>query len=91
MGCFRCVTNAESSGTRYKRAPVGGTTPLTTPQSKAFTKTSFTVRSLDKYSEMGTNIKLMPRDILSFNSYKQWYKVHDGANGDEITGIFKME
>jgi hypothetical protein len=70
---------------------LSSTTPLTTTQTMAFSKTSFTVSSLDKYLEIGTNIKLNPGDFLNFTGSKQWYKVHDGSNGDAITGINKMQ
>lgn len=69
---------------------LSASTPLTVPQSKAFTKKVFRVRSLDKFSEIGTDMKLNPGDVLPFNDGKQWYKVHDGKNGEVITGINKM-
>jgi hypothetical protein len=69
---------------------LSSTTPLTTPQSNAFTKNSFTLRSLDKFSEMGTGLKLEPGTVINFKNSKQLYKVHDGANGDVISGITKL-
>jgi hypothetical protein len=69
---------------------LSSTTSLTTPQSSAFTKNSFTVRSLEKISETNPSAKLDQGTILNFDSTKQWYKVHDGSNGDVITGIGKM-
>ncbi|QPH39436.1 hypothetical protein [Pedobacter endophyticus] len=66
------------------------TTPLTIPQAMAFTKTSFTVRSLDKFPELGTGLKLNPGTLINFKNSKQFYKVHDGANGDIISGIIKL-
>jgi hypothetical protein len=70
---------------------LSSTTPLTTPQATAFTKNSFTVRSLDKFSEMGSGLKLEPGSVINFSASKQWYKVHDGSNGDIISGINKMQ
>lgn len=69
---------------------LSSTTPLTTPQATAFTKTSFTVRSLDKLSEMGTLKELKAGSVINFKTAKQVYKVHDGANGDVISGIIKL-
>lgn len=70
---------------------LSSTTPLTTPQSNAFTKTLFTVRSNDVTSEFGSGINLTGGKVLDFSGSKQWYKVHDGANGDVISGISKMQ
>jgi hypothetical protein len=69
---------------------LSSTTPLTSPQANAFQKSTFTIRSLDKFSEMGSGTKLNPGDILRFDGSKQWYKVHDGTDGNVITGIMKM-
>lgn len=65
-------------------------TPLTTLQTNAFGKTSFIVRSLDKFSEMDSGILLGSGTIINFSSSKQWYKVHDGLDGDIIVGINEM-
>lgn len=70
---------------------LSSTTPLTTPQSTAFTKTSFTVRSQNSPSQFGSGTNLTNGKVLEFSGSKQWYKVHDGANGDEISGISKMQ
>lgn len=70
---------------------LSSTTPLTGPQSTAFTKTSFTVRSQNSTSQFGSNINLTSGKVLEFSGAKQWYKVHDGANGDVISGISKMQ
>ncbi|MGO4773740.1 fibronectin type III domain-containing protein [Flavobacterium sp. W22_SRS_FK3] len=70
---------------------LSSTTPLTGPQSTAFTKTSFTVRSQNSTSQFGSNINLTSGKVLEFSGSKQWYKVHDGANGDVISGISKMQ
>ena len=70
---------------------LSSSTPLTTPQSNAFTKTSFTVRSQSLPSQFGSGKNLTSGTALKFSGTKQWYKVHDGSNGDAITGIKKMQ
>jgi hypothetical protein len=70
---------------------LSSTTPLTTPQATAFTKTSFTVRSQNLPSQFGSGTNLTNGKVLNFSGTKQWYKVHDGANGDVISGISKMQ
>lgn len=70
---------------------LSSTTPLTTPQSTAFTKTSFTVRSQSASSQFGTAQNLTSGTVINFSDTKQWYKVHDGTNGDAISGINKMQ
>jgi hypothetical protein len=69
---------------------LSSTTPLTTPQSTAFTKISFTVRSVSIESATTPGKFLNSGQSLNFSGTKQWYKVHDGANGDVISGISKM-
>jgi|GEM_PF-976695 len=69
---------------------LSSSTPLTAPQSTAFTKTSFTVRSVNIESSTKPGQFLKGGDGLMFGGAKQWYKVHDGANGDLISGINKM-
>lgn len=69
---------------------LSSTTPLTTPQTNAFRQTSFTVRSQSVPSEFGSGINLTSGKTIAFSDSKQWYKVHDGANGDVISGIVKM-
>jgi hypothetical protein len=70
---------------------LSSTTPLTTPQSAAFTMTSFTVRSQNLTSQFGSGANLTKGKVLNFSGTKQWYKVYDGANGDMISGISKMQ
>ena len=70
---------------------LSSTTPLTTPQATAFTKTSFTVRSQNLPSQFGNGTNLTSGKVLNFSGTKQWYKVYDGANGDVISGISKMQ
>ena len=69
---------------------LSSTTPLITPQTTAFTKTSFTVRSVSIESATTPGKFLNSGQSLNFSGTKQWYKVHDGANGDVISGISKM-
>jgi len=69
---------------------LSSTTPLTPSQSNAFTKTSFIVRSVNVESVTKPGQFLKSGDNLIFSGTKQWYKVHDGANGDIISGIIKM-
>lgn len=70
---------------------LSSSTPLTAPQSGAFTKTSYTVRSQSSVSQFGSGINLTSGKILDFLGQKQWYKVHDGTNGETIIGINKMQ
>lgn len=70
---------------------LSSTTPLTVPQATAFTKTLFTVRSQNLPSQYGSGTNLTSGKVLEFSGSKQWYKVHDGANGDVISGITKMQ
>lgn len=70
---------------------LSSTTPLTTSQTNAFRKTSFTVRSVSVESEITRNTFLNQNTVLTFSDSKQWYKVHDGASGDVISGIEKMQ
>jgi hypothetical protein len=70
---------------------LSSTTPLTTPQTNAFQRTSFTVRSQSVPSEFGSGVNLTSGKPITFSDSKQWYKVHDGANGDVISGIQKMQ
>ena len=67
-------------------------TRLTPNQNAAKTKSSYTVRaSKSKNSEIiGSTNELEGGDILNFNGSIQWYKAHDGADGDIITGITKL-
>lgn len=69
---------------------LSSTTPLTTPQANALTKTSFTVRSNDINSATPNGSVLIKGTKLDFSNSKQWYKVHDGVDGNIITGISKM-
>lgn len=70
---------------------LSSTTPLTTPQTNALNSLQFIVRNqVNKVSEFGTSNVLRNGDVLNFSTQKQWYKVHDGANGDAITGIQKL-
>jgi hypothetical protein len=69
---------------------LSSTTPLTTPQATAFTKNSFTVRSVSIESATTPGKFLNSGQSLNFSGTKKWYKVHDGANGDVISGISKM-
>lgn len=70
---------------------LSSTTPLTTPQSTAFTKISYKVRNqVKKFSEFGTGKELKYNQELKFDTQIKWYKVHDGTNGDVISGINKM-
>ena len=69
---------------------LSSTTPLTGLQSIAFTKTSFTVRSVKIESVTKPGQFLKSGDNILFSGSKQWYKVHDGTNGDVISGILKM-
>jgi len=70
---------------------LSSTTPLTTPQSNAFNSTSLTVRSQNLPSQFGSNQNITSGTVLNFSGTKQWYKVHDGSNGDAISGISKMQ
>lgn len=70
---------------------LSSSTPLTTPQTNAFQKPTFTVRSVSTESEFVPNTFLNQNTVLSFSGSKQWYKVHDGSNGDVISGIQKMQ
>ncbi len=75
------IENKLSSGTR-----------LTPNQKAAKGKGSYSVRASNpKKSKIdGSKNELKGGEILSFNGEIQWYKVHDGANGDIITGIKKI-
>jgi hypothetical protein len=70
---------------------LSSTTPLTTPQTNAFQRTSFTVRSQSVPSEFGSGVNLTSGKPITFSDSKQWYKVHDEANGDVISGIQQMQ
>jgi hypothetical protein len=70
---------------------LSSSTPLTTPQTNAFQKTTFTVRSVSAESEFIPNTFLNQNTVLNFSGEKQWYKIHDGTNGDVISGIQKMQ
>jgi hypothetical protein len=37
------------------------------------------------------NTFLSQNTVLNFSGATQWYKVHDGENGDMISGIHKMQ
>lgn len=70
---------------------LSSSTPLTPPQASAFKETTFTVRSQSVPSEFGSGTNLTSGSVINFSDSKQWYKVHDGVNGDAITGIRKMQ
>jgi hypothetical protein len=70
---------------------LSSSTPLITPQSNAFNSTFLTVRSQNLPSQFGSNQNITSRTALNFSGTKQWYKVHDGSNGDVISGISKMQ
>jgi len=38
----------------------------------------------------GSGLKLDPGTVINFKNSKQLYKVHDGVNGDVISGIIKL-
>lgn len=66
-------------------------TQLTTPQTRALSKNSYTVRNaVDKVSEFGSSNTLKQNNVLNFNGGIKWYKVYDSDNGDVITGIDKL-
>lgn len=67
------------------------TTQLTTPQSRAFTRREFIVRSLESESMYSSGNILNNTMELKFSDAIQWYKVHDGTTGEAITGINRME
>jgi hypothetical protein len=72
---------------------LSNTTPLTTPQNGALKSSSYRVRNItEKKSQFGTNNILKKDDVLNFeNSQIKWYKVHDGTNGDAVSGINKIQ
>lgn len=70
---------------------LSSSTPLTTPQSNAFKKKTFQVRSKNSLSQFNSSQNLTNGTVLNLSGKKQWYKVHDGSSGDVITGISKME
>jgi len=66
-------------------------TRLTPNQTIAKTKNSYTVRNTrNRESEFGSDNFLKQSDELNFGESIQWYKVHDGVNGDIIKGINKL-
>lgn len=66
-------------------------TPLTAPQSGAKLKTSYKVRSqVEKASEYGSGRNLTHNKQLIFEGDIKWYKVHDGSDGETISGIIKL-
>lgn len=69
---------------------LSSTTPLTTPQTGAFAKTTFKVRSASIESATTPGKFINSGQSLIFSNSRQWYKVHDGLNGDVISGITKM-
>jgi len=65
-------------------------TPLTKPQSGALKSSSYRVRSKDQEIE-NTDKFLRQNANISFSNDIQWYKVHNGANGDMISGIHSIK
>lgn len=48
------------------------------------------MRSVSVESEFNIGTFLNKDAVLNFSNNSQWYKVHDGSNGDIISGINKM-
>ncbi len=65
-------------------------TALTANQNAAKSVNSYTVRSIQSSSEMGTANTLSSGNVLNFNGQIKWYKVWDSDNGNIITGIQKI-
>lgn len=57
----------------------------------ALAKNLFTVRSVSVESATTQGQFLKSGDNLNFAENRQWYKVHDGGDGDVISGITKMD
>jgi hypothetical protein len=69
---------------------LSGGTPLTSLQNGALKSSSYRVRSNDLSSQFDSNTLLKKNTELRFLDENQWYKVHDGGNGDIISGINKL-
>jgi hypothetical protein len=67
------------------------TTNLTSPQSNALLKKSYSVRNVvEKKSLFGSSKTLNRGDDLFFKEEIKWYKIYDSDDGNVITGIDKL-